>query len=80
MVGLEGAIVALSGVALGTAAAVAILVPVSVKRVDSVVPAGSPWIYLSTVSLTVLLTLAAMLLPAWRATRGRPAEAALAIE
>jgi putative ABC transport system permease protein len=32
------------------------------------------------VVLTVGLTVAAMLLPAWRATRGRPAEAALAAE
>jgi putative ABC transport system permease protein len=42
--------------------------------------AGSPWIYVSTAALTVLLTLGATLLPAWRATRGRPAEAALAVE
>jgi putative ABC transport system permease protein len=80
MVGLEGVIVALSGVVLGTAAAAAILVPVSLKRLDSIVPVGTPWIYVSTVTLTVLLTLAAMLVPAWRATRGRPAEAALAVE
>lgn len=80
MVTLEGAIVALSGVALGTAAAVAILVPVSLKRLDSPIPAGSPWVYVATAGLTVLLTLTAMLLPALRATRGRPAEAALAVE
>jgi putative ABC transport system permease protein len=80
MVGLEGVIVALSGVVLGTAAAVAIVVPVSLKRLDSPLPVGSPWIYVTTVALTVLLTLGAMLLPAWRATRGRPAEAALAVE
>lgn len=80
MVGLEGAIVAVSGFVVGTAAALAILVPVSVKRLDSVFPAGSPWIYVATVGLTVVLTLAAMLLPAWRVTRGRPAEAALAVE
>lgn len=79
MVGLESAIVAISGVSLGTLASVAILVPVSLKRLDSVVPAGSPWIYASLVVLTMLLTLAAMLLPAWRTTRGRPAEAALAV-
>ena len=80
MVSLEGVIVALSGVALGTVAAVAILVPMSLKRLGSVLPVGSPWIYLSMATLTVLLTLGAMLLPAWRATRGRPAEAALAVE
>ena len=80
MVGLEGAIVAVSGLALGTMAAAVILVPVSLKRLDSVLPAGSPLIYASTTGLVVLLTLGATLLPAWLATRGRPAEAVLAIE
>jgi putative ABC transport system permease protein len=80
MVGLEGAILAVSGIALGTVAVIGILVPVSLKRLDSVLPAGSPWIYVSTAALTVLLTLGSMLLPAWRATRSRPAEAALAVE
>ncbi|RIQ21374.1 ABC transporter permease [Jiangella rhizosphaerae] len=80
MVALEGAIVAVSGVALGTMASSAILVPVSLKRLDSVLPSGSPLIYAATAGLAVVLTLAATLLPAWRATRGRPAESALAIE
>lgn len=80
MVGIEGAIVAVSGVALGTMASIAILIPVSLKRLDSVIPAGSPLIYAATAGLAVLLTLGATLLPAWRATRGRPAESALAIE
>jgi putative ABC transport system permease protein len=80
MVGLEGAILAVSGIALGTVAVTGILVPVSLKRLDSVLPAGSPWIYVATAVLAALLTLGAMLLPAWRATRNRPAEAALAIE
>ncbi|WP_020672507.1 ABC transporter permease [Amycolatopsis nigrescens] len=77
---LEGAILAVGGIALGTVAVLGILVPVSLKRLGSVLPAGSPWVYVSTVALTVLVTLGATLLPAWRATRGRPAEAALAIE
>lgn len=80
MVGIESAIVAVSGVLLGTASSIVILVPVSLKRLDSVLPAGSPLIYAATTGLAVALTLAATLLPAWRATRGRPAEAALAIE
>jgi putative ABC transport system permease protein len=80
MAGLEGAILAVGGIALGTVAVLGILVPVSLKRLGSVLPAGSPWIYVLTAALTVLLTLGAALLPAWRATRGRPAEAALAIE
>jgi len=80
MIAIEGGIVAVSGVAIGTLAAAVIVVPVSVERLGSVIPAGPPWVYLVTVALTVLLTLGAMLLPAWRATRGRPAEAALAVD
>ncbi|WP_149204929.1 FtsX-like permease family protein [Actinotalea subterranea] len=80
MISLEGVIVAVSSIALGTAAAGAVLVPVSLKRLDSIIPAGPPWVYLVTVTSTALLVLAAMLLPAWRATRGRPAEAALAVD
>ncbi|MBY4212953.1 FtsX-like permease family protein [Rhodococcus fascians] len=80
MVGLEGAIVAVSGLALGTIAATLIVIPVSIKRLGSVLPAGSPLIYAATVGLVVLLTLGATLLPAWQVTRSRPAEAVLAIE
>lgn len=80
MVGTESAMVSVSGVLLGTAAALVVLVPVSLQRLGSPVPAGSPLVYLTIVGLTVLLTLAATLLPAWRATRGRPAESALAVE
>ncbi|MFD2797052.1 FtsX-like permease family protein [Promicromonospora vindobonensis] len=80
MVGMEAAIVAVTGVALGTTAALAILVPVSLKRLDTVLPAGSPLIYAAIVGLVVLITIGATLLPAWRATRGRPAESAVAVE
>lgn len=80
MIAIEGGIVAVSGVTIGTIAAAVIVVPVSVERLGTVIPAGPPWAYLVTVAFTVLLTLGAMLLPAWRATRGRPAEAALAVE
>jgi putative ABC transport system permease protein len=80
MVGIEAAIVAVSGLALGTTAAMGILVPVSLKRLGSVIPAGSPLIYAAIVGLVILLTLGATLLSAWRATRGRPAEAAVSVE
>ena len=80
MVGIESLLVAVIGLAVGSLAALAIVVPVSVKRLGTLVPAGSPWIYVSMVALVVLLTLAATLLPTWRATRGRPAESALAID
>ena len=80
MVGMEAAIVAVTGVALGTTAASAILVPVSLKRLGSVIPAGSPLVYAAIVGLVVLITIGATLLPAWRATSGRPAESAVAVE
>ncbi|WP_129783950.1 ABC transporter permease [Promicromonospora panici] len=80
MVGIEAAIVAVTGVALGTAAAMAILVPVSLKRLGSLIPAGSPAIYAAIVGLVVVITLGATLLPAWQATRGRPAESAVSVE
>ena len=80
MVGMEAAIVAVTGVGLGTIAVLGILVPVSLKRLGSVIPAGSPLIYAAIVGLVVLITLGATLLPAWQATRGRPAESAVAVE
>lgn len=80
MVGIESLVVAASGLVIGTVAALGIVVPVSVKRLDSPVPAGSPWLYVSMAVLVVALTLAATLLPTWRATRGRPAESALAVD
>jgi len=80
MVGIESLLVAVIGLVIGTIAAAVIVVPVSVKRLDSVIPAGSPWIYIGMVALVVVLTLGATLLPTWRETRGRPAEAALGID
>jgi len=80
MVGVEAAIVAVTGVVLGTAAALGILVPLSLDRLGSLLPVGPPLAYVAIVGLVVLLTLGATLLPAWRATRGRPAEAAVSVE
>lgn len=80
MVGIEAAIVAVTGVALGTAAALGILVPVSLKRLGSLIPAGSPLIYAAIIGVVLVITLGATLLPAWRATRGRPAESAVSVE
>lgn len=80
MVGTEAGIVAGTGLVLGTAAALGVLVPLSVDRLGSVVPAGPPLVYAVIVGVVVLLTLGATLLPAWQATRGRPAEAAVSVE
>ncbi|HJX76863.1 FtsX-like permease family protein [Glutamicibacter sp.] len=80
MVWLEGCIVSISGIAIGTMAAAIIVVPVNMERLGSVIPAGSPWSYLALVVLTTALILGSMLIPAFRVTRGRPAEAALSVE
>lgn len=80
MVGVEAAIVAVTGVVLCTAAALGILVPLSLDRLGSLIPAGLPLVYAAIVGLVVLLTLGATLLPAWQATRVRPAEAAVSVE
>ncbi|MCP2266198.1 FtsX-like permease family protein [Promicromonospora thailandica] len=80
MVGVEAAIVAVTGVVLGTVAALGILVPLSVDRLGSLIPAGPPLAYVAIVGLVALLTLGATLLPARRVTRGRAAEAAVSIE
>lgn len=80
MVALEGVIVAGGGLAWGTIAAAGIVVPVSLKRLDTPMPAGSPWIVVAAATLTVVLILVSVLLPACLATRGRPAKSALAME
>ncbi|WP_026877833.1 FtsX-like permease family protein [Jiangella gansuensis] len=80
MVSLEGLLVASVGVVLGTVASLATLVPFSLARTDSLTPSGSPLIYLGVVGAALVLTLAASLLPGWRAVRGRAAAAAVAVD
>jgi putative ABC transport system permease protein len=53
---------------------------VSLKRLGTVIPAGSPLVYAAIVGLVILLTLGATLFSAWQVTRGRPAEAAVSVE
>lgn len=80
MVWLEGCIVSISGITIGTVAAGIIVVPVNLERLGTMLPAGSPWSYLALVVLSVALILGSMLIPAFKVTRGRPAEAALSVE
>ncbi|TDC46554.1 ABC transporter permease [Jiangella ureilytica] len=80
MVGAEGVLVAALGIALGTLASVATLVPFSLARADSLTPSGSPLIYLGVVATALALTLGATLLPARQALRRRAAEAATAAD
>lgn len=80
MMGMEGALVAIIGIALGTALSTTTLVPFSVAASDSLMPSGPPWIYLAVIGTAVMLALTATLLPTWQGLRSPPAEAAAAPE
>lgn len=80
MMSMEGALVAIIGIVLGTAVSTTTLVPFSVAAGDSLMPSGPPWIYLSVIGTAAVLALTATLLPTWQALRSRPAEAAAAPE
>jgi putative ABC transport system permease protein len=75
MMTMEGVLVAVIGIALGTAVSITTLVPFSVAASDSVTPSGPPWIYLAVIGTAAVLTLTATLLPTWQALRSHPAAA-----
>jgi putative ABC transport system permease protein len=77
MMGMEGVLVAVVGIVLGTAVSTTALVPFSVAASDSPMPSGPPWIYLAVIGTAAALALAATLLPTWQALRSPPAEAAV---
>ncbi|GAA2908841.1 ABC transporter permease [Streptomyces thioluteus] len=76
MMTVEGSLVALVGVVLGTLAAATALVPFALSASDRVLPYGPVTVYLGIVAGAVAVTLGATLLPAWAALRTRPVEAA----
>jgi putative ABC transport system permease protein len=78
MMGLEGILVAVVGVVLGTIVAAGSIVPFCLVASDSLLPSGPLWIYLTVIGAAGVLALFATLMPTWAATRSRPAEAALA--
>lgn len=73
---VEGLLVALLGVVLGTVASVATVVPFALVKNGSPVPSGPLWIYLAVIGSVTAVTLAATVLPAWHNMRVRPVEAA----
>ncbi|MFE5242637.1 MULTISPECIES: ABC transporter permease [unclassified Streptomyces] len=75
MMAVESVLVALVGIVLGTAVAVATLAPFGIALGGSGMPQGPAWIYIVVIALAGLLTLAASLLPTSVVLRGRPAEA-----
>ncbi len=80
MMTMEGVLIAVIGIVLGTAVSTTTLVPFSVAASDSLMPSGPPWIYLAVIGTAAVLALAATLLPTWQALRSSPAEAAAAPE
>jgi putative ABC transport system permease protein len=78
--GVEGLLVAVLGSVLGSIASVATLVPFALVKNDSPIPSGPVWIYLVVLGSVVVITIAAILTPAWRVLRVRPVEAALRAE
>ncbi|MFE5563626.1 ABC transporter permease [Amycolatopsis japonica] len=78
MAGFEGGLVALVGIVLGTVVSAGAIVPFCLVAADSLLPMGSPLIYLTIIGLAAALALAATLIPAWAATRGPAVDAATA--
>ncbi|MGI5163917.1 FtsX-like permease family protein [Spirillospora sp. CA-253888] len=74
---LEGAVLALVGLACGTVASLFTIMPFGSARAGSVVPDGGPWIYAGMAAVAVVLTLATALGATRRALR-TPAVAAVA--
>lgn len=75
MAGFEGGLVALIGIVLGTVVSAGAIVPFCLVATDSLLPMGSPLIYLTIIGLAAALALAATLVPAWVATRGLAVDA-----
>jgi putative ABC transport system permease protein len=76
MMGLEGVMIAVVGVVLGTVVAAGSIVPFCLVASDSLLPSGPLWIYFAVVGVAGAIALLATLVPTWAATRLRPAEAA----
>ncbi|MCM0676230.1 ABC transporter permease, partial [Micromonospora phytophila] len=69
MVGVEGAVLAVTGVLAGVAASLVTLVPYGIARTGSAVPDVSAWIYGGVLAVAVLLTFTASLGAAGRTLR-----------
>ncbi|MET9554790.1 FtsX-like permease family protein [Streptomyces sp. NPDC006645] len=76
MMTVEALLVSLAGLVLGFLVAAATLVPLSLSIQGSVLPEGSPWIFVSVVGITTGLTLATTLVAGAAVLRGNPGSAA----
>ncbi|SFW55731.1 ABC transporter permease [Amycolatopsis australiensis] len=75
MAGIEGGLIAAIAVLLGSLVAAGSIVPFCLVVRGSVLPSGPAAIYLVVLAIAVVLSLAAILVPAWAATRGRAVDA-----
>jgi putative ABC transport system permease protein len=75
MVSVEGLLVALSGIVLGTVIGAAVLVPFGYAASGSPMPHGPWWVYVAVVAGAIGLSLAATVLPTWAALRTPAVEA-----
>ncbi|WP_033262950.1 ABC transporter permease [Amycolatopsis vancoresmycina] len=75
MAGVEGGLIATIAVLLGTLVAAGAIVPFCLVVTGSLLPSGPVAIYLVVLAIAVVLSLVAILVPAWAATRGRAVEA-----
>jgi putative ABC transport system permease protein len=74
MLTTESTLITLTGITLGTAIALACLLPYSSKVSGSAIPTGPIWIYLTVVAAAALLTFTSTLIPATTALRHSPAQ------
>lgn len=75
MAGIEGGLIATIAVLLGTLVAAGSIVPFCLVVRGSLLPSGPVAIYLVVLAIAVVLSLVAILVPAWAATRGRAVDA-----
>ncbi|MEV6619339.1 ABC transporter permease [Amycolatopsis sp. NPDC051106] len=75
MAGVEGGLIAAIAVLLGTLVSAGAIVPFCLVVTDSLLPSGPIAIYLVVLAIAVVLSLVAILIPAWAATRGRAVDA-----
>jgi len=78
MMGVEAAMVAVTGIVLGTIVAAMSLVPFTLIASGSLLPTGPIWIYLGVLGAAALLTFGATMVTTLVALRSRPVEAAVA--
>ncbi|MCR6487055.1 ABC transporter permease [Amycolatopsis sp. OK19-0408] len=75
MAGVEGGLIATIAVLLGTLVAAGSIVPFCLVVSGSPLPSGPLAVYLVVLAIAVVLSLVAILVPAWAATRGRAVDA-----